>query len=307
MYERKSRNYEEDTVFKIHLRCREQALLPATSPDLMSFRQLVQRSVEPTELFWQSTLSRLLLSYVPMIDFISRLDAAPKTIASFGSGSCAHEAFLASAFPTSVIKCHDVTDSYIPPYLKPRILSGSGNISFAKIDLEIDNAKKFQNRFDFIFSIQTLEHIKEYRNFLNLLSCAVRPSGYLYIDAPYYHMNDAREDGEALRAERDRQWKVHEHYHLGFSPHKLMQDPLLSEYDVIAMGYYAYSGGDVAVMNVFRNKSFSRVKGSPQFTEGLSYAMKSTLDVFDRIANLDSEPYFERSASAFRLLLKKRG
>ena len=33
--------------------------------------------------------------------------------------------------------------------------------------------------------------------------------------------------------------------------------------------------------------------------------MKSALDVLDAGTNMDSEPYFERPAAAFRLLLKK--
>lgn len=276
-----------------------------TALNQRSFDSLLENSLEPTSLFWQSTLSRLLLSYVPMVDFLSRLERPPSTVASFGSGSCAHESFLASALPYSMMYCHDITDRYIPVYLRDRIFEASNNINFRNIDLELDNVGKFKDSFDFVFSIQTLEHINDYRKFLELLAESVRPGGYLYLDAPYYHMDDEREDSGKLIEEREHQWQVHEHYHLGFSPEKLMKDVLLNRYDVVAQGYYAFEEGDSALMNVFRNPKYSKVKGSRQFTLGLAYSMKSALDILDNGIDLDGLPYFERPASAFRLLLKK--
>ena len=91
----------------------------------------------------------------------------------------------------------------------------------------------------------------------------------------------------------------------GFSPHRLAELELLRNYETISSGYYAYESGDVALMNVFRNRTYSKVKGSSQFTLGFANAMNSALDVLGAGTNMDSEPYFERPAWTFRLLLKK--
>lgn len=225
------------------------------------FLDFIERSIPTMNLFWQSTLSRLILSYVPMIDFISRMERLPKTIASFGSGSCAHECFLASAIPDATVYCHDISDKYIPKYLRDMVIDGSSKIQFETIGLEKDNSEIFKEKFDFVFSIQTLEHIENYRSFLRLLSQAVRPGGYLYIDAPYYHMEDGREDANRLMIERERQWKLHEHYHIGFSPRRLVQDSLLSDFSVSRMGYYSFNNGDAMIMKVFRIRVVRETKG----------------------------------------------
>lgn len=142
------------------------------------------------------------------------------------------------------------------------VLSDPNNINFSHLDLEANDTERFRENFEFAFSIQTLENIEDYRKFLELLSASVKLGGYLYIDAPYYHMEDEREDNLALQNEKARQWEVHEHYHLGFSPHRLAELELLRNYETISSGYYAYESGDVALMNVFRNRTYSKVKGS---------------------------------------------
>lgn len=96
------------------------------------------------------------------------------------------------------------------------VLSDPNNINFSHLDLEANDTERFRENFEFAFSIQTLENIEDYRKFLELLSASVKLGGYLYIDAPYYHMEDEREDNLALQNEKARQWEVHEHYHLGF-------------------------------------------------------------------------------------------
>lgn len=272
-----------------------------------SFGQMVSRSTQPMAKFQQSTLSRLLLSYVPLIDFMASAEMNPSTIASFGSGSCSHELFLSHAMPNASVYCHDVTDKYIPAYTRDEIIGDGGNIQFCGLDLEEDNARLYHQKFDFVFSIQTLEHIQNYRTFLELLASSVRPGGYLYLDAPYYHMEDDREDPDKLRDARARQWKENEHYYLGFSPAKLAQDPLLSEYEVVRSGYYSFHAGDQAVMRVFRTPHFAKSKGTAEFSIGMAYLMKSALDTKDSEGDLDHYDYFKKPATAFRMLLRKSG
>lgn len=253
----------------------------------------------------QPTLARLLLSYVPLVDYLAKLPEQLALIASFGSGSCAHETFLSHGLPGTRVHCHDVTDKYVPPYFRGLVQGTSGSMRFEFLDLEEDNASKYRNMFDLVFSIQTLEHIDNYRNFLELLAASVKPGGYLYLDAPYYHMDDVREDREELAAARKRQFEQNGHFHLGFSPTRLKNDALLVGYSLIASGYYGFHIGDEKVMKVFRRKEFSRHQGNPHFCIGLSYAMKSALDALDIEPDLDGWGYFEKPATAFRLLLRK--
>lgn len=270
-----------------------------------TFEQLIERSTPPMNKFVQSTLSRLLLSYVPMIDYLSRLDVMPASVASFGSGSCAHEAFLSYALPESKISCHDVTDQYIPNYLRDEVLSPNGNIIFNLLNMENGNVNLYKDKFDFVFTIQTLEDIENYRAFLELLSISVKPGGFLYLDAPYYHMDDSHEDPQELAAARARQWEVNEHYYLGFSPTKLADDPLLDDYTVLHSGYYSFQTGDQNVMRTFRRPEFGAVKATSQFSIGMSYLMKNALDIKDVEPDLDDLGYFKKPASAFRMLLRK--
>ncbi len=269
----------------------------------MKFEAIIDEAKPSMELFWQHTLARLMLSFVPMADYLDRVKLRPKNVGSFGSGSCAHETFFSRAFPKSHILCHDITTRYIPPYLKEYVLEDDNNIAFQLLslgDVEVE-----PDQFDFAFSIQTLEHVEDYRSFLDKLTKVVKPRGYLYLDAPFYHMEDEREDNEKLAAARKRQWQNNEHYHLGFSPTKLIQDPILENFQVVLSGFYSFEKGDKAAIRPYLGSDFSRLKSTGEYCDYLGKLLKRNLVEHDTKQNLDDHPYFKRPANAFRLLLKK--
>lgn len=272
-----------------------------------AFKQLIERSTPPMTLFVQSTLARLMLSYTPMIDYLARMDGLPERVASFGSGSCAHEVFLSHALPDAALHCFDITSRYIPPYLRQEVMSQGRNIRFELLDLEKDNTDLYHEAFDFVYSIQTLEHVDNYRALLSLMAQAVRPGGYLYLDASYYHMEDDRESALALSEARIRQWEANEKYYLGFSPAKLARDPLLEAFETVAVGYYSFDKGDLDVLRPFRSSRFGHTGSDEHFGLGLAYLMKTMLDALDTEPDLDSHGYFRQPASAFRLLLRRPG
>ena len=57
------------------------------------------------------------------------------------------------------------------------------NIDVENIDLTLNyNYKKFNNKFDFIFSINTMEHILNIRCMLDAMKYLIKDDGYIYLD-----------------------------------------------------------------------------------------------------------------------------
>lgn len=113
-----------------------------------------------------STLSRMNVSLIPMIEMLRRNRVVGRigTIGSFGSGACCHEVVMALYSPNSQVYCYDETDKYIPPYVNEYFKS-EPNLSFQKYDF----SKPLKKQFKLVFSIQTLEHIKDVESAIDQL------------------------------------------------------------------------------------------------------------------------------------------
>ena len=271
-----------------------------------NYEQYFRRSMEPMLLYSSSTLPRLLVSYIPLLSMMVSNNVCPRNIASFGSGSCAQEIFIAYAYQDSIINCHDISDKDIPSYIKDLFIR-KNNISFNFIDLETIPPRAFNNKFDFIFSIQTLEHIEDYINALNLLCNSVIKGGYLYIDTPYYHEEDDREDSALLEQARKRQWENNKHFHLGFSKYKMERRLKDRNFTIIDSGYSAYERGDNRIMKLNRDKARrENIKTTEEYILELSNDLKNNLEEYEENAGAIEEiSYFNKPCCAIRILAKK--
>lgn len=274
------------------------------------FKKCIEQSSNHMSCFFTETLVRLLLSYVPMLDYITKYNIQPRKAGSFGSGSCSHEVFLSQAFPNMQMFCFDKSSKYIPKYNWNYILENN-NIEFVDVDLDNYEWSNLQSKFDYTFSIQTLEHIEDYQSALVNLSYCVMPGGYIYVDTPHYSEKDEQESSDYLVNERKRQWDKHKHYHLGFSRKRMIDRLGNLGFEIIDSGYYSYHEGDTELLKIIRSSGiYAKVKAEPLLAIFISYLLQNILskyevkyrNIFDTI---DEAMNQNRVASAIRILARK--
>lgn len=251
-----------------------------------------------------ATLARINLSFLPMYDLLKKNNITFSNAASFGSGSCTHEISLSLLYPEANVYCYDESDHYIPEYSRP-YFDMSSQLNFKKFDF----SNTLEESFDFVFSIQTLEHIEDYTKALDMLCNVVSKGGALYIDTPLYNEGYAEEDIEALKT---RAWEIQKHYHLGFSRSLMIKRLEKKGFEIIESGYYCYPGYDQKVMDLVRNL-YKGIKTpvdrrvicdmNDVMITSLEYAEKKYKS---RWSEIDQLPMRKRVCMAYRILARKR-
>jgi hypothetical protein len=260
--------------------------------------------------FYADTLARLLLSFMPLFDYIERHQIKPVRIASFGSGSCAHETFLAELFPGVQVDCFDASEKYIPVYVKEK-MAASDRMTFHVTDFDSFDWHELAERFDFVFSIQTLEHISDSFAALGNMATTVALGGLLYVDTPFYSELDGNEDPNYLKTERERQWEKHKHFHFGFSREGMSQRLKSLGFELIDSGYLAYSAGDAKFLHFFRNSGlFQKEHADADVALSLAMTLLTLLRRSEeihapRFSEIDQCRHKERPANAIRILARK--
>jgi len=107
------------------------------------------------------------------ISFKNALDA--------GCGCGEYAFYLAEKFPGSFIMGIDYDQENIDKCQKIKQMSGLTNVAFKRLDLRDWDVTE---EYDFIYSIDVLEHIKENKEVLNRFYNALQPDGFLYIRIP---------------------------------------------------------------------------------------------------------------------------
>lgn len=136
-----------------------------------------------------------------------------KTVLDAGCGMGVYAFYLAKRFPDIDIKACDIADDRIAFCKELEQKKGFENICFERKDITALNDKE---KFDFIYSIDVLEHIKGNRDVIARIYTALKNSGKLFLHMPG---NDARRilPGKFLK-EFD-EWAedehIGEHYSLG--------------------------------------------------------------------------------------------
>lgn len=271
--------------------------------------EYIEPSIEHMKEFQANTLVRLLISFIPMADMLFKNGICPKLIASFGSGSCSHEVFLSDLYPGSVIDCFDSSKKYIPDYNRKKMVE-SGNINFTEINVETLDWKLYSNRYDLVYSIQTLEHIKEPETALSNFTSTVSRGGMIYIDTPFYSENGDLDDNDYLEKEKKRQWNKHFHYHLGFSPSGISERLKKLGFKTVDIGYSSYVNGDNKFLRFIRTDIFERQKADTSYVYGVAGVIHSLLtrnEKFckDQFIAYEHTRHSERPALAIRVLAEK--
>jgi len=136
-----------------------------------------------------------------LADAFGRIAEPVSTMCSMGAGVAYQEAFLAGRLPALQILATDAELKY-QPFPMP-------NLRFEQLDL-LDAPGEEQ--FDFVLSIECLEHIKDYRRAFRNQAARVKPGKYMYISVPFA----TREEQRDPELQRDA-WELCEHYTPGFS------------------------------------------------------------------------------------------
>jgi trans-aconitate methyltransferase len=149
---------------------------------------------------------------VPFLRLAHLADAFRRTkgvrrVLSIGCGAGLHEAFLAGRIPQLQVLATDIESRMSPFPLE--------NLRFELRDILMwPEAADY----DFVFSIECLEHIEDHVTAFRNMAAKIAPGGYFYISVPFASREEQRD--ETLRR---REWETHGHYRPGYSFEDLEQ------------------------------------------------------------------------------------
>jgi SAM-dependent methyltransferase len=140
----------------------------------MGFKQFVRRIIDHTPFrpvhmgdFIRNLYFKKYLRKLPVRQFKKVLDA--------GCGDGSHALQVGKAFPGWQVTAVDIKDLHFPELSMP-------NVDFQQQDLM---TLKETCTYDFIYSIDVLEHIKGNITAIENLSRALKPGGYIFLHIPY--------------------------------------------------------------------------------------------------------------------------
>jgi trans-aconitate methyltransferase len=136
-----------------------------------------------------------------LADAFGRAGEGLERVLAIGVGTGYQEAFLAGRIPGLDLLATDV-ERQIVDFPMP-------NLRFETLDLL---AEPGPERYDFVFSIECLEHVEDYRRAFRNHAARVAPGKFLYISVPFASREEQRD--EELRRIA---WEEFEHYTPGFA------------------------------------------------------------------------------------------
>lgn len=136
-----------------------------------------------------------------LADALGRIPEPIADVLSIGAGVGYQEAFLAGRFPEMQILATDF-NTEINEFPMSNLRSG-------RIDLLEPPAAR---QYDFVFSIECLEHIEDFRTAFRNKAAMVKPGKYLYISVPFASHEEKRDPGLRKSA-----WESFEHFTPGFN------------------------------------------------------------------------------------------
>jgi len=136
-----------------------------------------------------------------LADGFGKAQGQVSSVLSIGCGMAFQEAFLAARFPDIQILATDLTQTW-NAYPFP-------NLSFRRKDI-LEWAET--GSYDFVFSIETLEHIQDYRLAFKHMANKVKPGKYLYVSLPF--ASAAEQQDPVLR---ENEWRAYGHHLPGFT------------------------------------------------------------------------------------------
>jgi SAM-dependent methyltransferase len=182
-------------------------LRPPSPPDPAALTELTEESLGQLLLRTDGGLGLFRLAH--LLDALTKVPA-PRTILSVGSGLGTQEAFLALRIPDAEVVGVDLR--------KPKFLATLPNLRFVQGDLFEAAVRQQLPAADFVYSIESLEHIEDDGAVVALMVSTLKPGGRLYIQVPF-----ASEAELADPELRRKELELHEHLRPGYSAQDLTQ------------------------------------------------------------------------------------
>lgn len=152
---------------------------------------------------------------------------APKDIFDAGCGFGQYSYFMARKFPTAQIKAVDVKVDYLEDCKFFFEKAGLQNVHFEYADLQkID----FENQFDFVLSVDVMEHIEDDIGVFKRFYKALRPGGRVLINTP------SNLGGSDADSEDDDSF-IEEHVRLGYSKEDISTKLEAAGFEVESFNY----------------------------------------------------------------------
>lgn len=191
------------------------ATRPAPGPaEAETLHEIVRYCVARKEYFF--------LRLAHMLEAFGRTSGVRRAL-SIGCGMGYHEAFLAARFPEVEVRATDL-----------KLFENDfrlANLTFSELDI----LAAPDGDYDFVFSIETLEHIPDYRTAFRRMAAQTRPGGWFYLSVPYASAEEQR-DETLIRVA----WETAEHVIPGFDYATLEAYFEEAGYDVVlASGMFA--------------------------------------------------------------------
>jgi trans-aconitate methyltransferase len=218
------------------------------------------------------------LRLVHMLDALNRTEGVARVL-SIGCGMGYHEAFLAARFPH--IDVH-ATDRKLWEYE-----FDLPNLRFSELDIL---AAPEAGDYDFVFSIECLEHIPDYRTAFRNMAAKARPGGWFFLSVPFATREEQRDESLIKLA-----WEDHEHVLPGF------------DFETLE-AYFEAEGYDVALAsNMFDTRLAHPLNGLLHTVD--TPTVEAMLDDVVRLFLLDLKEWrvgTHRDAEGVKVLGRKR-
>lgn len=145
------------------------------------------------------------------------------SILDAGSGIGCYTLEFARQHPKSIVEGWDLDKNDVAA---SRLISRERNISNAIFSVRnLTRVPQKKKKYDFIFTIDVLEHIRAYKNVLGHFHMLLKSGGYLYIHVPQIHQKRFFKCFGT--------WSHEEHFREGFSPDQMKKDLKKTGFQII--------------------------------------------------------------------------
>ena len=134
--------------------------------------------------------------------------APPGSILDVGSGIGSYVFELSKMFPLAAVDGWEIDRNKLTFAKKFADELGIKNVSFSYGD--VTKKPKVRARYDFVLTVDVLEHVEDYRSALRHMNQVIKPGGHLYIHTPAHHQR------RFFRVFRS--WEHEDHVREGFDP-----------------------------------------------------------------------------------------
>jgi len=139
---------------------------------------------------------------------------APRTMLDLGCGIGCYTLFLAKKYPQAHVEGWEIDKSKLKLAKEMKKQAELHTVEFTCGD--ITKASDAMGKYDFITTVDVLEHIREYKKALKNMYSLLKPNGHLYIHVPQV--------GQRRFFQKFRTWEHSDHVREGFEPEAIISE-----------------------------------------------------------------------------------